>query len=256
MISEEKFEGSLANHLAINSAIVLILLSVWWILIKKTNYFIATVVVLMMDLFIQTQLSIPKTVTNKISHTVVKDFFSQLPKEINQEHSFTSLNDESLFKDFVKTEGFWRNLSILNKTISHKGYNPMKFHEFEKAEDDGRLEQAIVHSILYFENDELKPNKIEVGYNMFSSEIESRSKQKLILNQNYHHLWEANIEGQRLEIKPHNNLTMEVEIPANTRGTIEFEYKSPRTIYALIISLLGYVFVIGYLIKYRSKTTS
>lgn len=255
-LSEEKFEGSLANHLVINSAIVLILLGVWWLLIKKTNYFIATAIVLVMDLFIQTQFSIPKTVTNKISHAVVKDFFSQLPKEITQEHVYTSLNDESLSKDFVKTEGFWRNLSTLNKTISHKGYNPMKFHEFEKAQDDGRLEQAISHNILYFDSTELKPNNIKIGYNTFSASIKTDRKHKLVLNQNYHHLWEANIGGQILEIKPHNNLTMEVEIPANINGTIEFEYKSPRTKYALIFSLLGYAFVIGYLIKNRSKTIS
>ncbi|MDF1673324.1 MAG: YfhO family protein, partial [Vicingaceae bacterium] len=226
LISEEKFEGSLANHLVINSVIVLILLGVWWLLIKKTNYFIATAIVLVMDLFIQTQFSIPKTVTNKISHTVVKDFFNKLPKEINQEHVYTSLNDESLSKGFEKTDGFWRNLSTLNKTFSHKGYNPMKFHEFEKAEDDGRLEQAINHNILYFENTELKSKNIKVSYNLFSSEIETQNKQKLILNQNYHHLWEANVGEQSLVIHPHNNLTMEVEIPANTKGKIVFEYKS------------------------------
>lgn len=255
-ISEEKFEGSLANHIAINSAIVLFLLSIWWILIKKTNYFIATAVVLVMDLFIQTQLSIPKTVTNKISYTVVKDFFNQLPKEINQEHVYSSLNDESLSKGDVKTDGFWRNLSTLNKTISHKGYNPMKFHEFEEAEADGRLEQAITQNILYFENVELKPKNIKIGYNTFSADIETLNSQKLILNQNYHHLWKAKIGNQNLEVKPHHNLTMLVEIPANTVGVLQFEYKSPRTKYALIISLLGYAFVIGYLIKTRGKTNS
>lgn len=256
LVSEEKFEGSLYNHLAINSLIVLILLTAWWGLIKKTNYFTATAIVLVMDLFIQTQLSVPKTVTNKISYTVAKEFFNQLPKDINQQIVNAPLNDQLLTENFVKTDGFWRNLSTLNKTISHQGYNPMKFHEFEKAQDDGRLEQAISHNILYFANPELKPNKIEVGYNMFSSEIETQSKQKLILNQNYHHLWEANINGKNLEIKQHNNLTMEVEIPANTAGTLQFEYKSPRTKYALIISLLGYVFVIVFLIKNRGKTTS
>jgi len=256
VVSEEKFEGSLTNHLVINSAIVIILLAVWWFLIKKTNYFIATAIVLVIDLFVQTQLSIPKTVTNKISYTVVKDFFSQLPEEINQEHNYTSLNEESLSKDFVKTDGFWRNLSTLNKVVSHKGYNPMKFHEFEKAEDDGRLKQAISYNILYFDNTELKPNNIKIGYNTFSADIETEKTSTIILNQNYHHLWQASINDKNLIIEPHNDLTMKVEIPANTSGKLLFEYKSPRTKYALIISLLGYIFVIGYLIKNRNNTIS
>ena len=49
----------------------------------------------------------------------------------------------------------------------------IKFREFEKSEDDGRLEDEISHNILYFENSELTPKNINIGYNSFSGEIET-----------------------------------------------------------------------------------
>lgn len=247
--AEENFEGTLYSHIAINSVIVLILLSLWWLLTKKTNYFFATAIILVLDLFIQTQLSVPKTVTNKISYSVVKDYFNKLPKEINQDVVYSKLNDNSLTENFVKIDGFWRNLSTLNKTISFKGYNPLKFREFEKSEDDGRLDEAISHNILYFENSELTPKNINIGYNSFSGEIETLKEEKIILNQNYHHLWSANLDGETLEINPYNNLTMVIEIPEKSNGKLQLEFKSPRTKYAIIISLLGYVLVIAFLLK-------
>lgn len=251
-------ESALSTHLLLN-VIIVITIAILVLLAKtifKWNIFKAIVCFLFLDIGIHTTITIPTTVCYKITQSSMNQFFDDLSNEINQEDNYTPLKQLNETQSLIKTDGIWQNISTYNKMLSFVGVNPMRFKSFEKAEEDGRLEKALEHNILYVENSELKPSNIKVGYNTFSANIKTESKQKIILNQNYHHLWEASINGIEVEIIPYNNLTMQVEVPENTDGILKFEYKSPRTKYALLISLLGYAFVIVYLIKNRQQTNS
>lgn len=245
-------QSSLSTHILLNSTISTLLLLAFFILYKytKLSLFWSILVCVTLDLGIHTRISIPTTVCYKFSQNNFAEFFNRLPNGIRQKNNYTPLKKLDETQELMKTDGIWQNVSTYNKTLSYVGVNPMRFKAFDKALEDGRLNKAIENSILYFLEGYNIPD-IKVGYNKFEAEIIPSEKGRvLVLNQNYHHLWEATIEGQILEIRPHNNLTMEVEIPANTKGIIEFEYKSPRTKYAVIISLMGYLSII-ILLKYK-----
>ena len=240
-------QSKLSTHILLNAIISICLIGLF-ILFHKKSLWISIVLFLILDLAIHSSISIPTTVCYNFQQKDFANFFNNLPNEINQKDNYTPLKNLDETQELVKTNGIWQNVSTFNKTLSFIGVNPMRFKEFDKAKDDGRLQQAISHNILYFDNSKLKPNNIKIGYNTFSADIETEKTSTIILNQNYHHLWHASIKDKNLMIEPHNDLTMKVKIPANTSGKLLFEYKSPRTKYAIIISLLGYSFVLFYLI--------
>jgi len=250
--SEEGFSESLASHFFVNGIILLILLSLGRLIAKKKNIFTGLLIVLIFDLLIQTQLSAPKTIFNKIEYEKVSSFFNELPDEINQQTALIPIKDVKKKQPLKKLDGFWRNLPTLNKTISHKGYNPMRFKTFEKGKNNGALEKAIENPILYFKNnEETVVNSAFIGYNEFKAEVSNTSSQtqKFLLNQNYHAQWKCYYNGNELLVIKANDMIMEVEIPATSKGELQFIFKSPRTGYVFIISLLTYLLVTIYLIK-------
>ncbi len=251
--SDEKFEGTLSSHLFINGIILLVLVSLFFFLKKKRNLFIGLVVVVVLDVFIQVQLSAPKTVYNKIEYSEVSSFFNELPNDINQEASIIPLKNLDEKLPLKKIDGFWRNLSILNKTISNKGYNPMRFKSFEKGKENGALDQTIENPVLFFQEPEegVAINSTLIGYNKFKAGVVNNAPQvkKFLLNQNYHGQWKAYYNEKPLAIMKENELIMGVEIPAKSSGEIQFVYESPRTTYAMIISGLTYLMIIIYFFK-------
>jgi len=174
------------------------------------------------------------------------------------------------------TSGIWQNLSTFNKTLSYIGVNPMRFKDFDLAKENGALKMNIENEIMFFptkirfDNDSLqkgllwgvegsinkvsektKLEKIYVGYNEFNAHItnSSNEEQWVLLNQNYHHLWAAYYNDHSLPIEKVNDMIMGVKIPENSTGQLSFVFESSRTIYLFVISLLGYIFIAGYLIK-------
>ena len=252
-------ESALSTHLLLNVTLVIFLAVIFFLLRKifKVSLFIALSMFVLLDVAFHTRITFPTTISYKIPQAELSNFFNELPNEFNQNDNYTPLKKLDENQGLKKTAGIWKNVSTYNKTLSSAGLNPMRFKNYDIATEDGRLEKALEHNIVYIDNDSASLKNIKIGYNTFECEVGTENEgNKIVLNQNYHHLWQASIGSQNLEIKPHNNLTMEVEIPENTKGTIKFEYKSPRTKYTFIISLLAYVFVIGYLIKNRSKSIS
>lgn len=248
-------ESKLSTHILLNSIISILLIGFLIFLYRKSPW-ISLLLFLIFDFAIHTRISTPTTVCYKFSHSDFSNFFDNLPEDINQSNNYTPFKNLDESQQLVKTDGIWQNVSTFNKSISYVGVNPMRFKEFDKALDDGRLEEAISHNIIYYENSGKPPKNINIGYNKFSAEVNADIKETIVLNQNYHHLWNASINDKKLIIQPHHDLAMKVEIPASTTGKVIFEYKSPRTIYAIIISLIGYAFVLFYLIKNRYKSNA
>ena len=250
-------QHSMSTHLLLNTVIILVLFIVILVLQKITSLslFKLIIVFVVFDLLIQTRLTIPTTVCYKIPQSDISEFFKNLPNEINQEYNNTPLGqlDESQVEH--KVDGIWQNLSTYNKTLSSIGVNPMRFKSFDEAKEDGRLDEAKFHNIIYpSDSKKIEIKNIIVGYNEFSVEVENRTgeNQNVILNQNYHHLWSAKFNGKPMEVNLHNKLTMEVEIPKSNKGVLVFEYKSPRTLPTFIISFLGYVVVLVLLFKRKN----
>jgi hypothetical protein len=249
-------ESTFTTHLFVNGILILIL--TFGIYIVKRLFNLSLMVSLLLftilDIGLQTRLAFPTTITYKIPQKEVSAFFKSLPNDISQEFNNTSLKELDETKGLKSTNGIWQNLSTYNKTISYVGVNPMRFNNFDEAKNDGRLENEIEKNILHFENENnTQLSDIFIDYNKFSGKVNNSSneEQQLVLAQNFHHLWNAEINGSPIEIDMHNNFLMSVSIPPKTEGTVEFEYKSPAILYTFMISLLTYLLVIGYFVKER-----
>ncbi len=249
-------ESTFATHLFVNGILTLSLIYFIYMAkrILRLSFFVSLLAFVILDIGLQTRLTFPTTISYKIFQQEVSNFFSSLPNDISQDYNYTPLKNLDEAQGLKSTNGIWQNLSTFNKTISYVGVNPLRFKAFDKAKNDGRLDLEIEKNILHFENENnAQVNNIFIDYNKFSGEINNSSDKgkKLVLAQNYHHLWKATINNSPLTINPYNNFLMSVSIPPKTKGKIEFEYKSPTILYTFMISLFTYLLVIGYLVKER-----
>ncbi len=242
--SEESFEGGLWSHLFINGIILTLLLTVWLYFNWRRRLFVRLLIVLIGDIFIQTQLSAPKTIYNKIEYSKASSFFDELPEKINQKVSSIPLNQTGENVALKKIDGFWRNVETFNKVIDYNGYNPMRFQSYDKGAENGTLEQLLEHPIMFFkENEEPKINSRLIGFNDFRAEINNTSEREalFVLNQNYHANWNAVYNEKPIEVFKVEEMVMGIKIPANSKGVVNFKFKSPLIKIGAFISLLGYL---------------
>lgn len=249
-------ENTFATHLFVNGIIILTLTYSIYIVKRLFNLSLMVSLLLftVLDIGLQTRLAFPTTICYKISQQEVSEFFESLPNNISQEFNTTPLKELDETQGLKSTNGIWQNLSTYNKTISYVGVNPMRFKNFDEAKNDGRLDLEIEKNILHFENENnTQLSDIFIDYNKFSGKVNNSSneKRKLVLTQNFHHLWNAEINGSPIEIDMYNNFLMSISIPPKTEGKIEFEYKSSTILYAFMISLFTYLLIIGYFVKER-----
>jgi hypothetical protein len=249
-------ESTFATHLFVNGILILMLICAIYIVKRLFNLSLMVSLLLftVLDLGLQTRLAFATTICYKIPQQEVSAYFKSLPKDISQEFNNNPLKELNETQGLKSTNGIWQNLSTYNKTISYVGVNPMRFKNFDEAKNDGRLEHEIEKTILHFENENnTQLSDIFIDYNKFSGKINNSSneEQKLVLAQNFHHLWNAKVNGSPIRIDMHNNFLMSVSIPPKTEGTVEFEYKSPTILYTFIISLFTYLLIIGYFVKER-----
>lgn len=262
----------LATHVVINVA-VLLLIGVVVFLIKKSlklSVFTTLFMLAFLDLGMQTQLTFPSTISYPYPYASFKTYFDELPNEISQKDNHKPLKYFDEHQGLSYTQGIWKNMSTFNKTISYVGYNPFQMNNFEKAIASKALAINIENPILFFGEKVKQPNdtirqgliwgeadfsnlqkdktsieRITVGYNSFLATVENKanSSQWLLLNQNYHHLWEAYYQGEKLKIFPLNEHIMGVEIPAQSSGEVRFSYYS-KVVYFAWISVMAYILLV------------
>jgi uncharacterized membrane protein YfhO len=222
--------------------------------IFRLSIFISLLAFVILDIGLQTRLAFPTTITYKIPQKDVSAYFSSLPNNISQEYNYTPLKTLDETQGLKSTNGIWQNLSTFNKTISYVGVNPLRFKAFDEAKEDGRLESILEKNILNFTTENATAiQEVQVDYNKFSAVVTNSSDkaEKLVLAQNFHHLWKASINDTPLSIEKYNDFLMSVTIPPKINGKVIFEYSSPTIIYAFLVSLFGYLLIISYLIKDR-----
>lgn len=264
--------GSISTHIFIESLIFVFLGALFILINKKANTVNTLIIITILDILIHTNIISPRTVINHIGYTKTKSYFNSIPSEI-QQLGYLKLKNLDERQGLKSTEGFWRNLSTFNKTVSYVGHNPTQFKNYHNAEMSGKLNLAIENELFYFpkkfyhKNDsilsgyiwgvndsisvEIEKTKIDsivIGYNNFHCTINNNSEKPewLILNQNYHHLWQACLNGVPLRIRKVNDFVMGVKIPAKSEGNIDFYFKSDKTIYSAILSILSYLVIITY----------
>lgn len=274
----EKSNQLISTLIFVNGIVLILGLSLAFLLRKyfKVSILTAIIVFCVFDIVINTQLTGPKTIYNTLSKADVQNYFDNLPSKIDQSYNETPLKYLDHKKGVPYSQGLWLNLSIFYKRPSYNGVNPLRFKNEVKADKNGDL-KFIIENPLFFvplrerrvsdtvqggliwgvneeygisKNQKMNLSHPEIEFNKFSVKVEnsSNSDQYLILNQNYHHLWNAKLNNQDLNIKLINTMVMGVEIPANTEGKVEFEYTSKWIPWTTFIALLGYFVCLGFLI--------
>lgn len=248
----------------------------------KVSILTALVVFCVFDIVINTQLTGPRTIYNTLSKANVQNYFDNLPSEIDQTFNETPLKYLDHKHEIPFADGLWLNLSMFYKRPSYNGVNPMRFKNEVKVEKNGDL-KFITEDPLFFaphrsrkksdtiqggliwdveedysisKNQLLELSNPKIEYNKFEVHVINSidQVQYLVLNQNYHHLWNAKFNNQELKIQNVNTMVMGVEIPPNSKGEVVFEYSSKWIPWTTLIALIGYLICIGFLI-YQSIST-
>lgn len=256
----ETSEFSAMVHLAINSFLICCIVPFLFVIYKiiKPNMLKLAMIGVVIEFVSISYWLAPTTVYNKIEYKQTADYFKNLPHQPTQEFNTTPLKHLNENTDIPTTYGIWRNVSVFQQRPAYDGSNPTRFKNYDFAKDNGYLAQALEHPIFYAKNTSDSTTIIinsRIGRNEFEIEVNNSTatSTEFVLNQNYHHLWKAYLNGSQIPIHVIDNLVMGVEIPGNSSGKVLFKFESPMTTITAIIALLSYLFCIGYLIYQKVK---
>ena len=277
----EKPEHSTSTFLLLNSIILILILTLFLLLSKRVAKNTASLVLLfvILDLGIISQITSPTTMSFPTQSTqVFRDFFNRIPVEINQEAISTPLNQIKSQAQEFEPYPVWMNVATFTKRISYTGANPTQMKSFNVLEKNGGLRNLIKNPLFFASeivvdraslasepntvwgidivNNKLKIEKASIGYNSFSVYVNNPIEKEglILLNQNYHELWKAEMNGRECEIISVNDGIMGVIIPGLEMGHLLYSFDSPKTKLMTFISIVAYV-VLGLflLLKKRLK---
>ncbi len=263
-----------ASQLFVNCVIILLLLIaiVAMSRIRLITRFSLLLILVALDLVIQTRLSAPTTIYHAVDYDTTAEYFervSELPSH-DQRYNDAPLKGLNESGELLTTPMLEKNVSTFNRRISIEGENPMRFRAFDQSKDDGSLAWVAENPLMYFpyrvcmDGDSVGPGSLfnvpvhldnigsecslqnpRVDYNSYSADVDNPtdSDRWLVLNANYHHLWSASLNGSALPIERVNNVVMGLKIPARTSGLLLFEYNSLALPWAIALSLVGLAIV-------------
>lgn len=277
----EKPEYSTSAFMLLNSIILISLISLFLLASKRItkNPEIAVLIFVVLDLGIVSQITSPTTMSLPTQTTQdFNDFFNRIPLEINQEATSTALNQiKSRVQDF-EPYPVWMNVATFTKRVSYTGANPTQMRSLNILENNGGLENIIQNPIFFTSkfivdsaslalepntawgtdivNNQLQINKGIIGYNSFSVNFNNPIDKKglLLLNQNYHALWRAEMNGRQCEIIAVNDGIMGVVIPGLLKGNVSFVFDSPTTRWMAYTSISGYL-ILAFLLLFKKRTS-
>lgn len=270
------------GQLFVNAALLtLLLLSILLLSrFRKPSRYSLLILFVVFDLLLQTRLTAPTTIYHDVEYSTTADYFEQLeslpPHDQSCNQAALKELDES--SGLLTTPLLEKNISTYNRRISCVGENPMRFRAFDAAKDSGSLAWVLENPLMYFptriyfEGDSLRSgclfgasvhldqvgdgcslNSPRIDYNSYSAEVENPSDHErwFVLNANYHHLWQAELNGKPIPISRVNQLAMGVQIPAFSKGQLVFRFRSAALPWAMLLSALGCICV--FLALYRTK---
>lgn len=275
----EKPKHSTSTFLALNAIVLIPILIAFFFVFKRNTKHLALLVLVcaILDLGILTQITSPTTMTLSTKSTQqFTEFFERIPVDINQEAVNKPIKKiKARVKEF-KPYPVWMNVATFTKRVTANGANPTQMKSFNKLEVNGGLENVIENPIFFtakhlvdsaalatkpntvwgteIVNEKLEISKGSIGYNSFVVSVHNPTKKTglVVLNQNYHELWRADIKGEELEIIPVNDGLMGVRIPELYSGQLWFEFDSPNTRLMVWVSGSAYL-VLGLLLLFSFK---
>lgn len=265
----------------LNSVVILPLciLVFWLIRKKKPARWLLGIVVL--DLLIYSQITLPATVHSPYKRSDYERYFKKLPNRPDQQSA--SIPYKELIENYEpKMMGIWRNTATYHKSLTFDGHNQTQFRGFNTAEKNGGLEFAKENPLFYeiseridLSNDSVKrdnclwqlhkaivinPDTLQItnptiGFNRFSVKVTNRSDRSdiLVLNQNFHKGWSARLNEKPLIIHQANDAFMAVKIPPSVEGNVIFAFDAPRWKKSLWISCLGWIFLLAALLVMKKS---
>jgi hypothetical protein len=263
-----------AAQLFVNSLLALLLLALLLVMsrIRSLSRFALLMMVVVLDLMLQTRLSAPTTLYHSVDYDSTAAYFeevSQLPAH-DQRYNEAPMKTLNESDGLLTTPMLEKNVSTYNRQISIEGENPMRFRAFDRAKDDGTLAWVAENSLMYFpyrvcmDGDSMGPGCLfsvpvhldnigsecslhnpQVDYNSYSAEVDNPTDDErwLVLNANYHHLWNASLNGAALPVERVNKVVMGIKIPAHTSGILKFTYRSAALPWAIVLAFAGLVVV-------------
>jgi hypothetical protein len=283
--SDKPIQHFVNTYLFINALVLLpLIILALWKLKKGGNVKKYFVIILILDLFIYSQITARHTIHYSTRNSDYVAYFKNLPKTIDQTNALKPYKE--LVENYdPKIEGIWRNTATLHRKLTFDGHNQTQFIHFNEVEQNGGLKMALENNLFYDINERVKltksgplrpntlwqldteiainPNSLtvvkpKISINNFSVEVTNKSSQEdlLILNQNFHHLWKAFINGKEVSIYRANDAFMSIIIPKKSLNKVEFKFDSPRTKTTLIISIISYLILFGGIVYLSWKEQS
>jgi hypothetical protein len=248
-------EHYMKSYFLLNTIVVIPLCLATIYVIWKRKPIKWLLVIVVIDLLFYSQVTLPATVHYPYKRTAYEAYFNSLREHPNQ-HSAKVPYKELEENYEPKMMGLWRNTATYHKSLTFDGHNQTQFIRFNLVEQNGGLELAKENPLFYeisgridlkkdtikranclwkfdevisINRDTLHIKEPHIGFNTFSIKVENESKKSdlLVLNQNFHAGWSAELNGKLLKIHQANEAFMAVEIPADQKGKVIFKFNAP-----------------------------
>jgi hypothetical protein len=262
----------------LNALMIVAVLLIVFLLVRifKLSSFSAIVMFTVFEMALFVRFTGPTTMYYTFGYDKMKEYFLSLPNEFVQpdlRKPMKYYDDKTAVRN---TDGIWVNVSTFNKSISWQGENPLRFAAFETAWQNGRLDVNLENPLFFTPikngtidsiagqgliwnapsfpaicSNDMEIKSAEVNFNSFKTQVKNDcvNEQWLVLNQNYHHLWNAKLNNVRMDVHPINEMLMGVLIPASTQGEVVFEYDSPLIMPAWYLALVGWLALVILILK-------
>ncbi len=257
------------SHAFLQLSVFLVLSIIVLISLAKKKWFVRVLpIALFFELFLAVQLNAPKNLYYNVKFAWLNDYLAEEANESLTNQLATSSLDTLRNKNIRSSAGFWVNLNTYKRTTGIGGYNPFIFSRYIQFQESGYFDKFIENGVVYTAKDfgkngdygyhnlgaatEIDSGTItafEIGFNRFNIAVSSRSKTRLFLNQNYHHNWVAEVNGEQVKIDRSNMSLMSISLDAG-RHEVSFVYDSGvirklhyTSLITLILSVLSLVLI-------------
>lgn len=254
--------GAMA-HLAINALVILmvgVLLMVAGQSSAPKARLLLTVAVVF-EFVAVSWLIAPTTVYNKLPRSEMAAFIDRLPAEPDQRFNDVPMRLLQENEGMEKTPGLWRNMSVFHKRPAYNGCNPLRFKAFDDLLNAGEADRVLDHPLFRIEHslgaNEARLVSTIIVRNGFNAVVTNPGEAPvtLVINQNYHHLWRAYVNGVETPVFLVNKAVFGAEIPALSHAEVTFTYRSAITPIAAILAVVGWVLAVVLLFMTPFKRT-
>jgi len=158
-----------------------------------------------------------------------------------------------------RQEAFLNHSFLYTEVASHP---PMYLaHRFRDLRDTATLQPCV---FLYREKEKAVPvdacratggiAKFRGGYNSFHATVEADTAMLLQLTQNYHHGWEATVDGKEVPVRLSNLAFMSIEVPGGTHQ-ISWQFRPYMIYFAAVMAAITAISMLLYFLYHLTRRT-